>query len=325
MTRLKLRWVILIIVGLVVVLILAVFVTPNIQLTSQPRPASDYAEAAQRIESMQAAQGSEYNPVCKTQFITHGKKVDRVVIFVHGYTFCPQMFASLATMFYNLGYNVLIPPLPRHGLANGLNTEQEKLTAEEMAAYSDQVMDIARGLGDHITMAGISAGGVVTAWAAQTRSDLDLAVPISPGFGFAQIPGPLTVPAMNGFLTLPNSYQWWDADLKEKVGPPNTYPRYSTHALAQILRFGLATATAARQKTPAAHSILVITNANDDAVDNTATAGVVTAWREHGARDLRTFQFDANLKLGHDLIDPARPNQRVDIVYPKLIELITNQ
>ena len=320
------RWIVLVVIGLLIVMGLVAFVPPNTQnVTSQPHPVDSYDQAVQRIEGIQAEETSTFNPVCRLQLMTHGKKVERAVIFVHGYTFCPQMFQVLASKFYDLGYNVLIPPLPHHGLADRLNTDQVQLTAEEMAAYSDQVVDLAQGLGDQVTMVGISAGGVVTAWAAENRSDLDLAVPISPGFGFAQIPAPLTVPAANIYLWLPNSFQWWDPDLKEAVGPPNTYPRYSTHALAQILRFSFAAEAKARQTAPLAHSILVITNDNDMSVDNAATAVVVNDWRSHGARDLQTFSFNASLKLGHDLIDPARPDQRTDIVYPKLIDLITNR
>lgn len=322
----KRRWIVLIVIGLLIVMALVAFVPPNTQnITSQPHPIDSYDQAVQRIQAIQAGETSTFNPVCRLQLMTHGKKVPRVVIFVHGYTFCPQMFQVLATQFYDLGYNVLIPPLPHHGLADRLNTDQAQLTAEEMASYSDQAIDIAHGLGDQVTMVGISAGGVVAAWAAENRSDLDLAVPISPGFGFAQIPAPLTVPAANIFLALPNSFQWWDPDLKETVGPPNTYPRYSTHALAQILRFSFAAEASAHRTAPLARSILVITNENDMSVDNTATKVVVNDWRDHGARDLRTFSFEASLKLGHDLIDPARPDQRTDIVYPKLIDLIANR
>jgi len=44
------------------------------------------------------------------------------------------------------------------------------------------VVDIAQRLGEQVVMLGISAGGVATAWAAQNRSDIDLAVIISPVF-----------------------------------------------------------------------------------------------------------------------------------------------
>lgn len=322
----RLRWIVSAIVSFVLLLALTAFVPPNTQqLSSRARPVDSYAQAIERIETLQAKESSTHNPTCRTKLMTHGSKVERAVVFVHGYTFCPDMFQSLGTMFYELGYNVLVPPLPHHGLADRLTDDQANLTAEELAAYSDQVVDIARGLGEQVTMVGISAGGAVTAWASQNRADLDLAVAISPGLGYKQIPALLTAPVANLYLTLPNSFEWWEPELKAAGGLPNTYPRYATHALAQILRFGFAVKASAQRRAPAARSILVITNANDDAVDNAATAAVVNDWRKHGARDISAFEFDASLNLGHDLIDPARPKQRTDIVYPKLIELIAKR
>lgn len=116
--------------------------------------------------------------------MTHGQPVERVIVLVHGYTNCPQQFHELGQRFYYLGYNVLIAPLPYHGLADRLTDEQAELKAEELVAYADEVVDIAHGLGKRVIMAGISGGGVTTAWAAQNRSDLDLAVIISPAFGY---------------------------------------------------------------------------------------------------------------------------------------------
>jgi carboxylesterase len=184
------------------------------------------------------------------------------------------------------------------------------------------MVDLARGLGEEVTMAGISAGGVTTAWAAQNRPDLDLAVIISPAFGFSQIPTSLTTVATNLFLTLPNSYQWWDPDLKSAGGPPFAYPRYSTRALAQTMLLGSAVRSAAGRDAPAARAILVITNANDTNVNNALTAQVVDQWRLRGTKGLRTYEFEAGLKLEHDLIDPDKPDHAVELVYPKLIELI---
>ena len=65
----------------------------------------------------------------------------------------------------------------------------------------------------------------------------------------------------------------------------------------------------------------MITNAGDPSVDNALTAGVVDAWREWGV-DVATYQFPADLELEHDLIDPSKQTQPV--VYPRLVELITN-
>jgi hypothetical protein len=65
----------------------------------------------------------------------------------------------------------------------------------------------------------------------------------------------------------------------------------------------------------------VVLNANDNAVNNPATLGVVRTWQKHGA-DVTTYEFKADLGLGHDIIDPGQPGQPIDIVYPRLIDLI---
>jgi carboxylesterase len=215
---------------------------------------------------------------------------------------------------------VLLVPAPHHGLADRMTTEHAQLTAEELVAYTDTVVDMAQGLGEHVSLAGISMGGIATAWAAQQRSDLDLAVLISPAFGFKMVPAPATAPAVNAFLALPNLYQWTDSTLKAANGPAYTYPRRSTHALAQTLLFGLAVQALTEEAPPVAGSILVITNAGDPSVDNALTAGVVDAWREWGA-DVATYEFPADLELEHDLIDPSKQTQPV--VYPRLVDLIT--
>jgi len=291
------------------------------QLSSHPHPVNDYAEAVQRITSLASYDSAKMNPVCQVQFMTHGQKTSRAIVLVHGYTACPQQFHELGQELYDLGYNVLIAPLPHHGLADRMTSELSQLTAEELAAYGDQMVDIAQGLGHKVIMAGISGGGVVTAWAAQNRSDLDEAVIISPAFGFKQIPTKSTAPAMNLTSLLPESYAWWDAALKTEIQPPYAYPRYSMHGLAQILRLGFSVQVAARRDRPATVSLIVVTNGAEPSVNNALTQEVVTSWRARGA-NVRTFEFDAALKLPHDLIDPNQPDQQIDVVYAQLIKLI---
>lgn len=312
----------MLILGVMLVIVFILFRPWNIaNLSSHPRPVQSYAEAVQRIETLQAQQTADMNPVCRLQLMTHEQKAERVIVFVHGYTSCPQQFHELGRRFYDLGYNVLIAPLPHHGLADRMTEAQGQLKAEELAAYADEMVDIAQGLGEQVVMAGLSCGGTTTAWAAQYRSDLDLAVIMSPAFGFEQIPTPLTVVVTNIFSILPDSYTWWEPSRQADGGLMHTYPRYSRHALAQTLRLGFAVQAAARRAPPAAHTLLVVTNANDTSVNNALTADVVEDWREHGA-NIKTYEFEADLGLSHDLIDPATPDERVDIVYPRLIDLI---
>jgi alpha-beta hydrolase superfamily lysophospholipase len=315
-------WVSLLILGIVVALVLIILTPWNISnLSPHPRPVQSYEEALQRIETLRGQEPPEMNPVCKLELMTHAKKVERVIILVHGYTTCPQQFRMLGQRFYDLGYNVLLAPLPYHGLADRMTTAHAQLKAEDLAAYADETVDIAQGLGEKVIMMGISAGGVTTAWAAQNRSDLDLAVIISPVFGFKQIPAPLTAAIMNIYGFLPDSYEWWDAKLQIEAPPTYAYPRYSKHALAQTLRLGFATQADAQHRAPTAKKMVVVFNANDNSVNNALTMELVKVWQAHGA-NLTTDEFEVSLNLGHDLIDPTQPDQKIDIVYPRLIDLV---
>lgn len=291
-------------------------------LDSHPRPERDYSASVQHIERLRANEPAAMNPVCRLQWMTHGQQTERAIVLVHGNSACPQQFNALGKQFYDLGFNVLIVPLPHHGLADRLTRELAELTAEELAAYADEVVDIAQGFGKRVTVAGISGGAVVTAWVAQHRTDVDLAVLISPAFGVAQVPTNLTTAVVNVCLLLPDFYLWWDPDLKEEGGTPDAYAGFSTRGLAQIIRLGEHVQSDARRAGPAARSILVVTNANDTAIDMPLVDQVVADWRNRGAA-ISTYQFAADLRLDHDLIDPEQPKQRIDIVYPTLIKLVT--
>jgi pimeloyl-ACP methyl ester carboxylesterase len=305
---------------------------PNIGvLASHPNPAANYADAVQRLTALREQETAGFNPLCHSQLLTHGQKTARAIALIHGYTNCPNQFRQLGQQFYDLGYNVLLVPMPHQGLADVMTNELSQLTAEKMVVYSDQVVDIARGLGDHVAVAGLSQGGVVAGWAAQTRPDLDQAVLIAPGFGVNPVPARLTVLVANVVLALPEFYLWWDSLVRFDATPPpppgpkdvQGYPRFSMHGLAQQLRLGFAVQTQARQSAPAARSIIVVTNGADLAVQNSLTDRLVAVWRAHGASNVVTYGFPSGLQLDHDLIDPNRGNQKVDRVYPKLIELIS--
>ena len=293
------------------------------RLVSLSHPSTGYEDALQRIEALRAEEGADFNPVCRLKFMDHGMKTDRVIVFIHGYTNCPEQFRQLGEMFFERGYNVLITPQPHMGLADRMNNEQEQQTAQELVAYTDGVIDIAQGLGEHVSLVGLSGGGVMVAWAAQKRSDLDLAVAIAPSFGYTFIPGPLTVPIMNLFRLLPNFYQWWDPFKQMDTTPDYGYPRFSTRALAEILRLASVVQAEACREAPAARAVLVITNDGDLSVVNTLADQVVDCWRQQGFQAVKAYQFEASLKLEHDLIDPTQEKQRIDIVYPQLVEWIT--
>jgi carboxylesterase len=212
--------------------------------------------------------------------------------------------------------------MPYCGLADRMNTEQAKMRAEDFMRYGDEVVDIARGLGDHITMAGISGGGLVTAWVAQKREEVDRAVLISPGLGIKAIPRFWT-PFMSWALrVLPNWYIWEDPEKKENAPRLYNYVRIPSKVVGQILRMGLAVKALARLEAPLAGTIVVITNLNDPGIDNIAVDKVTDLWRTRRAKNVQAYQFPKELGLGHDIIDVKDPQMDVAVVYPKLFELI---
>jgi len=184
-------------------------------IASHPRPAAGYAEAVQRVAALQAEEREGYHPECVTQLLTHGAKAPRAVVLVHGYTACPKQFVPLGQQFFERGDNVLVARLPRHGRADRLTDEHGGLLATELAAFADEVVDIAAGLGERVTMIGLSAGGVTTAWAAQNRAELDQAMLIAPAFGFKPLAPAITVFLMNTVPLLPDVFTWWEPELQE--------------------------------------------------------------------------------------------------------------
>jgi len=289
-------------------------------------PVDSYKEAAIRITKIQTeeAELAELNPVCATQLLTHGEKVDNVIVFLHGFTSCPAQFAQLGKEFFEKGYNVFIPRTPRHGTKDRSGQPLKGLTAEELAEFANQSVDIALGLGARVIVVGLSGGGSMATWLSQVRSDVDLAVPIAPFLGIGFIPRIFNRPLTNLILLAPNIFQWWDPINKESNPNPTpySYMRYPMHSLFENLRLGYVAEEEAKRRRPAAGAILMITNANDDAVNNEIIAEFEKVWLAYGEQFVLSHQFPKEYGLPHDLISPERPDGNIEVVYPKLHELI---
>jgi carboxylesterase len=321
------RWVVGLGAGaLAAVLLVALAPTRAPDLRPHPRPAAAYAEAVRGIAAVQAREGPEISAAGRTVLLSHGGRTARAVLCFHGFTNCPQQFRALGERLYAAGDNVYIPRLPHHGLADRMTTDLERLTAEELVRFADRQVDLACGLGDTLVVTGLSLGGLLAVWAAETRPEVARAVAISPLFGLSLVPGPLTALLANLWLRTPGQFPWWDPRYRAAVpGPSYVYPRYSTRALAEALRLAQALTARARRSPPAARSLAVVTLDGDPAVDARAALAVAGAWRERGSGRVATYRFASTLGLGHDLIDPEQPYQKVAIVYPVLERLIAGE
>lgn len=309
---------------LVAALVLALWPESTSELTSEPRPIGQYDAALAAFERVQADERSGVIPVCRSRLLTHGEKTERAIALVHGLTSCPEQFAELGREFYKRGWNVLILRLPHHGIGDpgkneiGSVSNLDGLTAKELAGYGDRSVDITRGLGDKVTVMGLSTGGVVTAWVGERRADVERAVVIAPAIGIAGIPYAATWMATNLFGHLPG------ITLPAKGDVAYVYQGWSTKGLAETFLLGKAVRQWAARDRPRAGSLVLVVNPNDKDVSNTVARGVAQDWRKHDAK-VRIYQLPNRPKLQHDIIDPHEPWARPAFVYPRLIRLVEAQ
>lgn len=316
--------------GIVLLLILLFFVgflfvkpVSTRLLVSKVDPSRSYRESVRRIHDLRVIDGEDVSWDGHLIFLTHGDKMQNVIVFFHGSTNSPRQFEALGKIFYEKGYNVLIPRVPHHGLKDRMTEDHAKLTALELIKLSDESVDIAQGLGKHISVVGLSMGANMASWVAQNRSDVSKAVIISPFWGWRGLPSGFLKPTINLLLTLPNMFLWWDQKVKiALLGPESAYYRFSTRGLAQIMLLGWIVIKEARSSVPKTRTIVFITNALDDSVNEKIFNRVTDSWQGNSGVKMARFQFDKSLGVLHDLIDPDQPYQKTAVVYPKLIELI---
>ena len=128
-----------------------------------------------------------------------------------------------ARIAFERGANVFVPRLPRHGMADRMTEELGRSDAHELVAFTDRAIDAAHGLGDSVTVVGLSVGGTLAAWAAQERTDVRRAILIAPMIGVAKAPGVFTPVVARMTALLPNLFVWWNP--KEKQALAGSQPR----------------------------------------------------------------------------------------------------
>ena len=289
-------------------------------------PAATYADARARFVARQALDDATgalaVNPRCRSYLLDHGARTRRVIIYFHGYTNCPAQFHQLGEQFYRRGDNVLVLRLPWQGLADRLTPLQGRVTAADLAAFTQEAVDIGCGLGEEVILAGLSAGAIMAGWAAQQRADVHTALVCSPSLGFPGWPVWASDSLCYALRRLPNFFIWWDRQAHARIaGAPHAYPRFATRSLAEIVMWGRALRRAAATTPPRARHIVVVASAADKAAHLGLTLALGEAWQRHAPDRVELHTFPADLQVHHDMIDPTQPTQRTDLVYPILLDL----
>jgi pimeloyl-ACP methyl ester carboxylesterase len=282
---------------------------------------SHYDEGIRIAKTLQELDGPNVNPLCRTRLYTHGRRVEQALVLLHGFTNCPQQMDLLGRQFHERGWNVIIPRYPRHGYTDRLNTSIAELRADHLIALANRSALAGQGLGERLTVAGLSLGAILAGLLAQTTGGIERAVLIAPMLGLKPVPGPVMSALSRLASRMPNFYVWWNSKEKDRLGPAYGYPRFAKHAYAALFECGRRLVRSARDESPKARSITVVTNAAEPRLDNRFTYRLVESWRRHGAT-IDTYEFPASDRLPHDLIDPGNAAQNTALVYPVITRLI---
>lgn len=292
---------------------------------SKPQPARSFDEALGKFEKLRSAESSlPLSPEGASRLLHHGRKTERAFVLLHGLTNCPEQFATLAARIHAAGHNVVVPRSRLAGFQDRLNGEQGLQTAQDLIDQAATGLDIAAGLGDRVTLVGLSGSAVAAAWMAQNREDLDEVAILAPFFGVFGIPAPLVDLAGAVLSRLPNFYVWWDPQKKEsRHGPPHAYPRFGTRCMADSVQLSRNVRSNIAAKPPQCRRVLFITTASDIAANNSLTrsiAGILAA--QGGPAEILAYEFPAGLRIPHDMIDPSQPGSNTPLVYRKLLDLL---
>ncbi len=285
-------------------------------------PCTSFEEAQQRYANLASREPADVWPECQSVLLHHHGPTDRVALFFHGYTSCPQQFRILGGALHAQGWNVLIPRFAYHGHTDRDATRTRQLTPEILVQTASQAVDIAVGLGQCLTVCGLSMGGLMAGWAAQVRAEVEHAVLVAPAYNVGPVPRGIARPIRALARLLPAMNRPWVPGADPEDGPRHTYPDYNTHGVAALMGVGQALMAQARRCLPAAQRVSMILNENDHSVDNGAAEQVMASWRSLGATAIQSYTFPQVLGLPHNTIEPEADSFDPAVTHPMLLHLL---
>ncbi len=283
---------------------------------SHPHPATSFEDAVARARRQIAEDDSVAAPGGESILLSHGVRRPRAVVLLHGFTDSPRQFAMLADSLYARGDNVFVPRLPHHAERGKNVAAIAHLSAGELCRATDAAVDIAAGLGDSVVVLGLSVGGTLAGWAAEHRPEVRRAVLIAPPFEVAHVPSVLERPLVNFGSHVPNVSRRAPAD----TARPDRDPGFATHALAQVLRLGMAVRRDAVHDAPVGAEVLMLVNAHDGTVKTAPVLDLARTWNRL-AVPVTVFEFPDSLGLPHNVVDPMNRPTNTSVVYSTLIAL----
>jgi len=271
----------------------------------------------------QANPPPEINPVSYEKVYSQGHRTQQAFVLLHGLSNSPAQFAGLGEILFERGHNVFIPRLPYHGENDRLTKNFGKLTLEQIATWASRAVEIGRGLGDEVIVAGLSVNGVTAAWIAQDVPNVKRCVVLSPFFGPPGLPDWIRGPLARSVHRLPNADIWWDSELKENnPGPTYAYPRFSTRVVSNFMLLGEMVLNEAATAAPQCKEIVVVSSNADEAIDLNLVRKYVNDLQKWPSLEVTDIVFPSEDKVIHDFIDPYQPGEQIERLYPIVISLL---
>ena len=307
---------------ILVLLVVAMLQIPTFQ--SMPSPAATFDEALAKFENLRRDDSLHpLRPEGASRLFHHGHKTERVFVLLHGLTNCPEQFVPLAKILHAKGANVVIPRARLAGFADRLNNDQGHQTAQDLIDQAAVGLDIAGGLGDRITLIGLSGSAVAAGWMAQNGGGIGDVMLIAPFFGMYGVKPPIIDTTAATLSKLPNFYQWWDSSKKDTLaGPLYAYPRFGTHCMADTIQLSRDVRANLDSKPLLAKRLIFLTTASDRGANNQLTNEIASQLKVREGEKVITYEFPESLGIPHDMIDPAQPGANTDLSYSKILELV---
>jgi pimeloyl-ACP methyl ester carboxylesterase len=245
------------------------------------------------------------------------------VVLLHGLTNSPPQYDVLGAQLAARGHNVVALRMPYHGYHDRMTDALAQLRVADLEAYALRSLAIGALCGERVVVAGISVGATLALWLA-ARVRFNSAIAVAPFCGLHQLRGGLN-DALGALLrAAPNAFGWWDPRREKAQPPAHGYPRFATRALGASIAVSTRLTRTPRGAPAAAgdharRAILVL-NERDAVVNN------AHAQRRFAALAARGVASETVMLRGlpaiHDILEPAIPQARVDLVYPELFRLI---
>lgn len=236
-------------------------------------------------------------PGARSILLTAGARTPRVIVLLHGLTDSPRQFEAFAYLLHADGNNVYVPRLPRHGLIGSDVGALAALTANALQGIADSIVYDATGLGDSVIVVGLSMGATVGAWIAQ-EYPVTRAVLIAPAIEPGRIPSMLDRPIVGLAARLPSMIRRQGPDTMR----PDRELGFSSRAVAQILQLGDVVRELSSRTPPRTPRIILLVNAGDRTVSESAAEMLATNWSRHGA-SVSIYELPDSLRFPHNVLN----------------------